>query len=416
MIKESNLTFVFIILQLIALGGAVNGFTSHSNIVIVLSLLYFYRFKQNLTYNIRPFIMVLFVIVLWRFMLKEKYPNITFLSGRLYDVLFCFCIVRILGIKKYFYYFEKAVSMLVLLSFFLWIPIAIFPDIGDLLSQYTLPVFSKNTCDGTWGIVGFSSKYKIGEQGFFLRNLGFAWEPGRFASIVVIAFMIHLYRNNFKLLQKNFLILLFGIISSQSTTGYMAFIICVFAYFKNGERNIKGQIVRYATISIFIVVLVSAPFMMNKMRDVFNNDNFLTDNTAQWYISEERVYVPQRIEGLVLELMNIKESPLIGYGDNSINSFVRTYVFKNVDIRLSNGLLQIFAILGIPLGLLIYICLYKSSKMISKIYNVRGNYFIFIVVCSINISYNFFWEPLLLAVVLYCLFLPKDDRILLNIK
>lgn len=177
----------------------------------------------------------------------------------------------------------------------------------------------------------------------------------------------------------------------------------------NGKRYKKA--LSYGILGGFIGLFLLAPFMLDKIKYVFSEESFIQQGAANWFIEQGKVYVPQRWEGLYLEFMNIQDSPWIGYGDDKSYSYVRNVLFPKLDIRLSNGLLQIIAMMGIPLGLLLYFCLYKSSIYISNLYNVKGRLLIFIAVCTINISYNFFLEPIFMAITLYCLFIPKSDRI-----
>ena len=206
---DNRLLFIFIIM-IIALGGAIEGFNSHSlrfnnlwNLIIpVISIYYLYVVRIKLG-SILPLIVALVIVLIWQIALYYKFDGYNVLAGRIYDVLFAFIIIRTLGIKKFFFYIETSVVKLTRISLFLWIIIVILPSIRDLLSLYSLPIYSVNTCGGTWGFWGFASKLREGE-GVIIRNMGFAWEPGRFSSILVITFLIHLFRNRFMLFKKNF--------------------------------------------------------------------------------------------------------------------------------------------------------------------------------------------------------------------
>ncbi len=413
---DNRLLFIFIIM-IIALGGAIEVFNSHSlrfnnlwNLIIpVISIYYLYVVRIKLG-SILPLIVALVIVLIWQIALYYKFDGYNVLAGRIYDVLFAFIIIRTLGIKKFFFYIETSVVKLTRISLFLWIIIVILPSIRDLLSLYSLPIYSVNTCGGTWGFWGFASKLREGE-GVIIRNMGFAWEPGRFSSILVITFLIHLFRNRFMLFKKNFWVLLLGILSTQSTTGYLTFGVCLYGLFMNNNGKRYKKALSYGILGGFIGLFLLAPFMLDKIKYVFSEESFIQQGAANWFIEQGKVYVPQRWEGLYLEFMNIQDSPWIGYGDDKSYSYVRNVLFPKLDIRLSNGLLQIIAMMGIPLGLLLYFCLYKSSIYISNLYNVKGRLLIFIAVCTINISYNFFLEPIFMAITLYCLFIPKSDRI-----
>ena len=139
--------------------------------------------------------------------------------------------------------------------------------------------------------------------------------------------------------------------------------------------------------------------MYDKMLKVFDSENFITENAYLYYAKENIQYVPQRWEGLVYDFLNIMYSPYIGYGDNNLYSYISAELFFGLDIDLVNGLVQIIAMLGIPLGILFYIIMYHSSMMLSFIYNYKGKYLFFMLLCAVNVSYNFFFEPIIIAFV-----------------
>ncbi len=345
---DNRLLFIFIIM-IIALGGAIEGFNSHSlrfnnlwNLIIpVISIYYLYVVRIKLG-SILPLIVALVIVLIWQIALYYKFDGYNVLAGRIYDVLFAFIIIRTLGIKKFFFYIETSVVKLTRISLFLWIIIVILPSIRDLLSLYSLPIYSVNTCGGTWGFWGFASKLREGE-GVIIRNMGFAWEPGRFSSILVITFLIHLFRNRFMLFKKNFWVLLLGILSTQSTTGYLTFGVCLYGLFMNNNGKRYKKALSYGILGGFIGLFLLAPFMLDKIKYVFSEESFIQQGAANWFIEQGKVYVPQRWEGLYLEFMNIQDSPWIGYGDDKSYSYVRNVLFPKLDIRLSNGLLQIIA-------------------------------------------------------------------------
>lgn len=61
------------------------------------------------------------------------------------------------------------------------------------------------------------------------RNSGFAWEPGGFSAIITILLTIHLVRNRFKF-DKVALIFILSVLSTFSTSGYIALFLIFIAY------------------------------------------------------------------------------------------------------------------------------------------------------------------------------------------
>lgn len=403
---------------LVAAGGSLGysyvGFTSRSlnctslvNCILPLSLFVLIaKFYRKLKFGKTIFLVVAIVIVYWA-LLYVKYGGYSFLLGRLYDVIFSYILIRCVGIKRSLFYFEKTVTYLTLLSLFLWLPTALIPSLKSFLMSFFIP---------TPGDMGATQCATIGlysisvSEGFILRNNGFAWEPGRFSSLVVTTLFLNMIRTRCSISDKGFIILMLGLLSSQSTTGYMTFIVCMILYLYNARKTIVAKILKIALPLSFILVFVYSSFMLDKILEVIDTDNFITENVLSWRASVgNNGYVPQRAEGLYYDFLNIVHDPLLGYGDNPSLSYLRTVLFPNFPISPSNGLLQIVAMLGIPLGICFYFCLYRSSILLSKIYRFRGSFLLFLLLCAINVSYNFFIEPLFVSFVFISLFASKRE-------
>ena len=126
--KIDNRLLVIFIIMIIALGGAIEGFNSHSlrfnnlwNLIIpVISIYYLYVVRIKLG-SILSLIVALVIVLIWQIALYYKFDGYNVLAGRIYDVLFAFIIIRTLGIKKFFFYIETSVVKLTRISLFLWI-------------------------------------------------------------------------------------------------------------------------------------------------------------------------------------------------------------------------------------------------------------------------------------------------------
>lgn len=416
-IIDKRLFFCFVI-WFIAMGSALADFNSHSlrpnginAIILPLVLLYFIRITKFKFYKIAPLLLAFGILFLWQMLLIYKYGSYNILIGRTYDVLFSFIVIRAIGLRRFCFYFEAVVAKLCIVSLILWILIVLFPFIIQPLCGLSFPINQTGTQIAHWGIVGISNSENLG----LIRNLGFAWEPGRFSSIVCIALMLHLFRQQFQLFKPNFWPLILGILTSLSSTGYMTLIACIIGYYYNAQKDASSVMIKNILVIGFVLMVVSSPFLLDKMTEISDPDTFLTEGAADYYSKNDIGYVPQRAEGLYLDYLNIIDSPLFGYGDDVTYSYICRVVFPSLKISLSDGLLQIIAMMGIPLGLLFYFSLWKSSELFSRMYNIKGKFLLFMVICLVNVSYNFFYEPLFVCMVLYCLFLPDSDKAELGI-
>ena len=390
------------------MGASLEGFMSHkvkmtdfASCILPLSFIYILIiYKIDLKYSRNLWIAYIILSILQLFIfLRWGFSN--FMISKYYDITVAFIFARTLGLKKFFYYFENAVTVLTFCGFVLWILVLGFPFLRDLFRSISLSPYTTNI-DFTLGFFGMPNK-----SDEMYRNCGFAWEPGRFASILVLTLLINLFRNGFNFKNRNFLILFIGLISTFSTTGYVTLLICILGIFINYKGNGSATLMKYFLVIASIFFFISSPFMLSKIQETSNTDNWLDDATAARWSNKDVSFTPQRFEGLYLETLNIIDSPLIGYGEKNDLSYVRRDLFPTIDIHLSNGILQIFSAIGIPLGVFLYILLWKSSKIISEIYNVKGRYLFFLMICFINVSYSFFNEPLIMFICLYSVFISQ---------
>ena len=228
-----------------------------------------------------------------------------------------------------------------------------------------------------------------------MRNAGFCSEPGHYASFLCIAIAINLVIHKFDISSKNKSLYILGLslITTQSTTGYIGGCVIVLFYVLNAKFLSK-----YITIGLMVLIIptiIALPFMQAKIESVWyeEGNEFEIAESAD---EREYVYVPQRIDGLVLETYNIKGDPLLGYGVKSKNSFVCKNLSEN--ISLSNGLLQAFSEFGILLGVMFYLGLGKTIRELALFKKFSGWYMIFALYLTLSVSYNFMMVPFLLSI------------------
>ena len=76
--------------------------------------------------------------------------------------------------------------------------------------------------------------------------------------------------------------------------------------------------------------------MLEKMKQILDPEYFLNSNNIERLERTGEQYVPQRAEGLLMEFMNVADSPWIGYGDFKGESYISRELFPTIDIALSN--------------------------------------------------------------------------------
>lgn len=197
-------------------------------------------------------------------------------------------------------------------------------DLGE--TMYTCYLFSYSALES-----GFTASTGI------VRNYGPFWEPGRFTIFLTIALMIRLY-NNPKFDRKN-IILLLADITTFSTTGYIALAILFIGYVAIQKKNIGTKAIQILFIVACIVLISKLDFMSEKITDQMND----LQNTES------------RFGAMAYHLLQISQSPIIGYGSH-LNK-----AFRILEMS-PNGWTHYMRYMGIPMFIAMMISLYKGTK------------------------------------------------------
>ena len=246
---------------------------------------------------------------------------------------------------------------------------------------------------------------------FFLglpRNPGFAWEAGMYATLlnIAIVFRIMILRGTLSFKDRHIQIYLLALLTTTSTTGFVAFLVFVGIHLLWSPKiNVGKKIAALLFLSIIFSYAMTLPFMYEKILNAQDQDNFLSSAGHSWIEHDDNLHCADRIEGIMLDWLNVQEKPLLGYGLARNNS----YVYNNISqmITISDGILGPSANMGIPFGILLLILLYYSSKRFGDHFSYSVPFALFFVVLLTSVSYNYFYNPLMRAIALLCILIPK---------
>lgn len=370
----------------------VGGLTS-----LLLSFILFFKYKIN--FKNRSLFGLIVVLLSWSLIQTVRLNRVTIAYSFIWDFILAYIICKVYK-KEIFYYFEICTVNLSKIGLILWSISALFPTILPPLLKAISPNWIHGLLESNiliFGLQEAGSEVAL----FFRRNAGFAWEPGRYASILVVALFINMVRTNFSLIKnRNFQWLALSLISTQSTTGYCAALIIILAYMWNVKRK---YFLATAALSFFIILIVfSLPFMHDKIVNLISTGesrDMITKSADYYSATSDKIIVPQRFDGLYFEYLNIIKDPLWGYGIRSEDSYIGK-VFHNL-IYPTNGLLKVIAQLGLLFGLAYYYLLYKGSAFYSSSNQLYGSAWFILIFLAINVSYPFQFEPLFLAMFLF---------------
>lgn len=367
--------------------------------------------RNKLSFNNKNLLILLAIFSIWLliqyFSQGTFYSTLTFFA--FYNILIAYILIKIYKAQLFFLY-EKMVTQLSIIAIIFWILMVLFPNqFGSLIDLIKLPNSETSILSGNIVIYSMTdlSTYSDVEILGLTRNSGFSWEPGRYASMLVIALYFNLARTKCEFKgNKGFWILLLALLTTQSTTGFMALSILFIFILTN--KNIQSKFLYALLIIPIILMLFNLPFIGEKLTNLMDLETSMAKVEVDLdYTDEDETYVPQRFDGLAFEFMNIVHDPIWGYGIDDKESYTKKEI--TAALGLSNGIFKVFARFGIILGTLFYIFLFKSSKWVSDYYNVKGASIYFFLFLAISISYDFTIIPFFLALTLISLFNPLED-------
>lgn len=316
-----------------------------------------------------------------------------------------FVVVRFYGLT-FCKYYEKIIVFLTLIGLAFWM-VEMAVGAGTLASLAPLDCYMH---PGTKSFFVYSLISYLDSSSSFLgilRNCGFCWEPGLYASMLIIGitFNIARYKGKRFFRSKNFWILIIGLLTTLSTTGFLCLFVLLLLNSLAGETNLLKKIFAISLIIVLGILGASLPFMKDKIERQSDIENYMINNEAIYADNSARLTV-ERFEGMYLSWINAINNPMMGYGPNMDNSYTSKYFPM---FRISNGNVNTLAILGFPLGLFFYLLLYKGTKKMIAPTGYKIGSIVFIMFLLFTASYNFSFEILTFAMC-FSLYLKTYEK------
>jgi hypothetical protein len=364
--------------------------------------------RNGVTFNNKNLLVIIFILAVWTFMqyIKSSQYNTSYSFFMFYNVIIAFIVATVYRFKM-FHLYEKIIVQLTIVAILGWLMMIFIPNtLGQIIDVIKLPNSESGILRGNILIFSMTkaTTYAKEEVWGLTRNSGFSWEPGRYATMVIIAIFFNMVRTRFQFKKnKEIWILLVGLITTQSTTGFVSLAIIITFLLYN--KNIKNAILYLVLLIPLSLAVYNLPFIGEKL-DKLSDKSSMEKVDQDLKYNDDGSYVPQRFDGLAFEFMNILNDPILGYGNDPQYSYVKKHISK--DLFLSNGLIKVFASYGLFLGAIFFLFLYKSSKVIINSYGLKGGIFFMLLYMSISISYDFTTVPFFLATVMFSQFVEPN--------
>lgn len=242
-----------------------------------------------------------------------------------------------------------------------------------------------------------------------LRNCGFAWEPGGYANFLILAIIINLAANKFNLKNKRFIVLLVALLTTFSTTGFLALFFLTIWYLAN-VNFVKTLLLMPAVVLVFTYIS-TLPFMSEKIFGYYENASKDLRTTIFLAKATGASYSLGRFAGMLMTWKDYKEHPIIGYGGHGELTFSSKW---KIEVYSVNGLGKWAAQFG-TIGLLLFIFTWlKSLSNLSVLYDFKKPAVIFGAILVLAFSFNLIQSGLFFAFQLSFLYLPAYETKLIE--
>lgn len=312
-------------------------------------------FKKINLYSIAYGAFVL--ITLFSFIANVNYSNITSTVRFLFVISFAYLFTFNIKFEVFVDYFQKIIKFIIIVSL---VGFVYFNYFG--YRSINLPTFTNvNDVEYYNGLIYFAIKSFNGYDvtGLY-RNIGCFWEPGIFATFILIAIIFEiLIKKNFSI--SNLFLFVIGLLTTNSTFAYlMLFPITI--VFLNSKLN--SRLIYPFT---FLLILFSLVL-------IFNYDSVL-DLLYGWNpimfgkITEETASFTDRIEAPLINLKIFFDHPFFGAGLGNTEKIFSTLT-QGAQTSTSTYFLAAFGISGIlhllflSIGILKYNLLNVFSRII----------------------------------------------------
>lgn len=329
-------------------------------------------------------------------MLKFNFlPLNTFLGLHL-RILFAYMVLAIVGSRFMKLYIDLLViSVIISLFFYFFIYI---PAFESLMVNKVAPLFEnpfiKESNYKVWPNIILYTFNSQGEGITLLkRNSGPFWEPGAFAGFLTLAILFEIIRTGSLWTRKN-RILIFGLITTFSTTGIIVlmFIVMSFIYVR---MQLGGRLILIPLVlTIGVISFQSVDFLGKKIKSKMSYDMY-SYNT--------------RFKSAAIDLKDFVDNPLVGVGRSSVTRYQGQQLDRR-SMHRNNGVTNHLAMYGIFYFIAYFFMIYQGYKTYCMKQGINAKFALF---CIISIFLIGFSEIYFNKVLFYALtmlhFIIKDS-------
>lgn len=390
--KKEDLRFSIIILLVFLATSGFPSFLGFKAVAVPLLLpVLFYKLSK--VGNMVPKNVVIVLVVLFLFGLLHFFIGDLTVIGLLSFMLTMITIIyaaMVIG-DTFAQAFVKIMRFFSYIAVFMWILLLLSPSlhstllsIGSTLPQMMTDAWLDNTTNEGVSFYLYFLPSQVASWGV-IRNCGPFFEPGLFASYLIVALVLNVSWSH-KLLHRSNWVLIAAILTTCSSAGYvsLAFIVLYAVFF---SKSVLSKSIAALMIALLWQPMLQLDFISEKIKSNFESAN---ESSAS------------RFGALIYHSEKIAKSPFIGYAGGELpeTNFDRMMGRVNTNKILSpNGLSYPFVYWGVPLALCFYVFLFRGIKrLVPKSAKGWELCFIYLVILSAAFSQTITTEPVVLLI------------------
>lgn len=366
-----------------------------------------YYYVKYCKKSFKPLFLVIGIFLFWHIVSFFKYGGIIgFNFPPFYSILIVHVAFNIYRKDEFFLLFEKILVFFCCISLVVWVLVNILGTPFVSLMRLISVIQPSNPTETYSFLFGICSQLEFGIR----RNLGFTWEPGRFACWLLLGLYVNLILHRFKISYKNncsFYILFLSLISTFSTTGYALLFLMVLFYFIN-KKGVFSKLFIFLGVILALPSIIGLSFMSDKISTLSDVNNDISIIDYHIIEGDMEVITPQRFTGILLSFQNFIHDIFWGYNQLPY-SYTNDCLFRNsIIVAPSEGIFEMLAKYGIFVGVFLYYWLVKSSILLGEYYHYKGKCFFLILFILMSISYDFWENCILMYFYFFALYKSKD--------
>lgn len=414
--KVGWIEYLYVFMLVLYAGRSINLFeliqikTNPIGVMIPVIFSAFMAFRWKIYFSHR-FYLLLFFFALYFIAISIKYYVIQPTYIIAYYLLFFTTYVAVMTLQyRIFLIYEYFIFLFTIVALFFWsIQVAMGGDwLYSIFSKFALqPPVSNVTGNGMSAIFYTIQSYETNliNNATIARNCGFAWEPGIYAVYLDTAVFVNLFlAKKDKFSRLRFWVLFFGVISTQSTTGYVILMLISLLYLFN--KDFSKVLLLLPVVIIVFVAVSSLPFMKEKIVDLISETENIDDLLYMSH-GRERNVTPQRFTSLLLTWKDFSANPILGLAAH----YEEQWTYKmGSSISAISGIGNLMAQFGLVGTLFFLIYTMKSSYRFARHFKYRGTWLLFLMLFSVTISYSVIFFPIIMTFWMYSLFDPEDSQ------